>query len=202
MRCQPKDIFKPTALVKTLAKRNGDTDDIIHVIMSMDGQSDAYINKRAAECLRGRDNYETLDNVWAFIKANVRYKADAPGKEIIKSPAALFKMGYGDCKSFTIAAIALMRALGIKNLYFRFAAYPDSKGRMKTDITHVYARIGRSGREVILDAVHTRFDEEVEYAWKRDIQAHVSGIRQAKTTQNRPILKLFAFGLLAWALTQ
>lgn len=199
--CTPRAIFKLTTLRKTLVKKGADTEDIIKTILSMDGDADGFIDKSAAECLRGSDDYGTLDNVWKFIKRNVRYVADRSGNEVVKSPAALFKMGYGDCKSFTIAAIALMRALGIKNLYFRFAAYPDKRGRMETDLTHVYARIGRSGREVILDAVHTQFDDEVRYAWKRDIKAHVTGLPETTRSKNQ-FVTLIALGLLVWGISR
>ncbi len=207
MKCRPKDIFKTSALKGRVRFRDGDTDDIVKVIMDMDSMSDKYVDVEAAECLIGSDDYETLRNVWKFVKTNVTYRADARGKEVVKSPAALFEIGRGDCKSFSIAEVALLRALGFKGIRYRFAAYDGGR-----DVTHVYVVCKLRGQDVILDAVHSRFDDEVPYAWKKDIpaaRAHISGIgatRPDKSGTHRwckfSFTKLFALGLIAWGITR
>lgn len=203
MQCDPKNIIKTSALKERIRYKDGDTDDIVKVILDMDSMSDKYVDAEAAQCLFGSDDYETLRNVWKFVNGNIQYKADARGKEVVKSPAALFSIGKGDCKSFSIAEVALLRALGFKGIRYRFASYNNN-----ADVTHVYVICKLRGEDVILDAVHSRFDDEVNYAWKRDIAAtktHVSGIGSnpsASYSGRFSFVKLFALGLIAWGITR
>lgn len=178
--------------------RDGDTEDIVTTIFRMDKLADQYINVKAAQCLRGATDYDTLRNIWRFVKSNVRYKTDRPGKEIVKSPAALFTLKSGDCKSFSIAEAELLRSLGFKGIRYRFAAY----GRDK-EVTHVYIVCKLKGEDVILDAVYGQFDAEHPYSWKKDIPAAkrdsaVSGIH-GHSPANYSFSQIFGFGLVAWA---
>lgn len=195
MRCNPRDIVKDSPLTERIRYKNGETNDIIKVIMDMDKVADKYVDPEAAQCLAGSDDYETLRNIWKFVKGNVRYKADKRGKEVVKSPSALFAIGQGDCKSFSIAEVALLRALGFKGIRYRFTSYDGG------DITHVYVVCKLGGKDVILDAVHSRFDSEVAYAFKKDVRASTSnGIGAMPTENGNHFLKLFALGLIAWGL--
>jgi predicted transglutaminase-like cysteine proteinase len=199
--CSPRTIIAPPRGRADVRYQNGDTRDIITVILDADADSDQSVNRDAVECLRGATDYDTLRNVWKFVRSNNTYRADRPGHERVKSPAALYADGHGDCKSYSIAEVALLRALGFKGIRYRFAAY--SAG----DFTHVYVVCRSMGRDVILDAVHTRFDDEVRYTRKRDYQAatstavsglpapvHVSG-----TISN--IMVLGGLALAFWAFT-
>lgn len=205
-RCDPSTIIKTSPLNERTRYRDGDTQDIVTVIMDMDAVSDKYVDAEAAQCLVGADDYDTLRNVWKFVKRNVRYKADSRGKEVVKSPAALFTIGKGDCKSFSITEAALLRALGFKGIRYRFAAYNGGR-----DVTHVYVVVKSGGQDVILDAVYEEFDAEHRYTWKRDIpaaRAHISGIGATRTKSGTStgcqlsFTKLFAWGLIAWGITR
>lgn len=198
MTCNPRNIIKPSQATERIRYRSGDTDDIITVIMDMDAKADKSIDPNEVECLRGRDGYETMHNVWRFVKQNVRYKPDARGKEKVKSPAALFRVGTGDCKSFSIAEVALLRALGFTNIRYRFTAYTPGG-----DVTHVYVVCRYAGRDVIMDAVHSRFDEEVPYSWKMDKKAAtgingISGISPVGI--GTPFTHILSYGLIGWGL--
>lgn len=198
MACTPKNIILSSPLERTLRYKNGRTKDIVQVIMDMDTVADEYVDAEAAECLRGKTDYATLRNVWAFVKGNVRYSPDPRGKETVKSPAALFKMGVGDCKSFSIAEAALLRALGFRDVRFRFAAYGGS-----SQVTHVYVTCKSGGRTVILDAVYDHFDKEEPYDWKQDIRAadaRISGLPTGKA--HIPMTAVLGLGLIAWGLTK
>lgn len=191
-RCNPTAIIIPSKQRTETRYRNGSTADIMRVIADADRQADAHIDPDGVQCLVGRNDYETARNVWTFVKRNVRYRADRPGLEVVKSPRALITSGVGDCKSFSITEAAILRALGFRNIRYRFASYAPG------DFTHVYvvARIG--GRDVVMDAVHTKFDDEVPYYRKRDIPAAkaigVAGIRgDISNTFNLVALGLGAF---------
>jgi len=155
MSAQVRNIIAPPRNTSALRYRDGMTRDIISVILEQDALSQRDIV--AAERLRGRDDMDTLRNVFNFVKKNVRYRADRPGKEVVKNPAALFASGVGDCKSFSIAIVSLCRALGFRNLSYRFAAYAPG------DVTHVYPVCYLGGEPVILDAVYGKFDREAPF---------------------------------------
>jgi len=165
MICRQRHIVRPPQGKSVVKFQHGNTADIVAVIQQQDAVSDRDIDATAAACLRGRNQTETLENIFRFVKGNIRYRADRPGTERVKSPAALFGDGVGDCKSYSIAIVALARALGINDLRYRFTAYEAG------DVTHVYpvARVG--GRTVILDAVYGRFDRELSYHHKKDVPA-------------------------------
>lgn len=167
--CRPSDIILKSPMAEKTRHRNGDTDDIIETILAMDADSDRWVNAESAKCLRGATLHDTLHNVWAIVKRNNTYRADRPGHERVKSPGALFASGYGDCKSFSIAEGALLRAFGIRYKY-RFAAYAPG------DYTHVYVVAATPQGWVPLDAVHDAPFEEVRYWKKKDIAPKNSGI--------------------------
>lgn len=173
--CSPKHIINHSDQLEKVRHRNGDTADIIEVILEMDADSARWINTGAAECLRGQTVYETLRNVWRFVKHNITYRADQPGHERVKSPGALFASGKGDCKSLSIAEGALLRALGIRYKY-RFTAYRPG------DYTHVYVVAQTPDGWLPLDAVYSAPFEEERYYKKRDIapaSAAMNGLGKA-----------------------
>ena len=172
--CRPDRVIKKSPQWEITRHRDGETDDIIETILYADGKSRGFV-LAGVDCLRGPSEYDTLRNVWRFVKYNIRYRADRPGHERIKSPGALFASGYGDCKSFSVAIGAMLRALGIPFRY-RFAAYDSG------DYSHVYVVADGVRGPVILDAVYEEFDEEHPYWRKTDIRpkgsASVKGINE------------------------
>jgi predicted transglutaminase-like cysteine proteinase len=168
MACDPKHVIKDS-LEKVILDQKGNTGNIIEIIFKADEISDSYINKNNVECLRGKNDYETMRNVWGFVKRNVRYKADKAGLEQVKTPGALFKIGKGDCKSFSIAIVARLRSLGYNRIYYRFTAYEPG------DVSHVYVvAYTQQGQKIILDSVYDFFDAEAPYYYKKDIPARVT----------------------------
>lgn len=176
MTCNPSKIIKAARGESYVVNPNGGTLDIVQAIIAADKKADQYIDQKAVKCLLGENKYETLNNVWRFVKNNLTYRADRPGYEVVKSPGALFDKGRGDCKSYSIATAAILRALGFTGIRYRFVSYK------KGDYTHVYVVCKLSGKDVILDAVYTGFDREAAYTRKQDIPASgpvaVSGIGQ------------------------
>lgn len=161
-QCHPAKLIRNSPQTEIVRHRDGDTPDIIETILWMDAHSGRWVVMENVECLRGDTDEETMLNVWRFVKQNVRYKADRPGHERVKSPGALYTSGTGDCKSFSISEGALLRALGIPYRY-RFAAYTPG------DFTHVYVVAKTRTGWVPLDAVHDAPFEEVPYHKKKDI---------------------------------
>jgi hypothetical protein len=165
MAPNPRHIIRPAAGTRMVIYRDGNTSDIVRVIMLADKDSERFVIKSGLTHLRGDDDRDTLENIYAFVKGKTRYKADRPGHEIIRSPAYLFESGVGDCKSLSIAVGALCRAFGIPYRY-RFI----SQGG-KRNLHHVYVVASADGKDVILDAVHRSFDSEPTYSRRVDIRA-------------------------------
>lgn len=168
MFCSPENIINQAKGYEVIVHPNGDTADIIAAIMAADKKADSYINKDAVSCLVGRNNMQTLENVWRFVKSNVTYRTDRPGLEKVKSPGALFhQVGKGDCKSFSISIAAILRALGFSGIHYRFVGFKNRPG----EYTHVYVVVKNGSNEVILDSTIGRFNYEVPYKIKKDIAA-------------------------------
>lgn len=152
---------------------NGSVSDIISGIL-VATQFGARFTKRFAPMLRGRDDISTLRNVWQFVRRNIAYRRDADGNEIIKSPGRTWQDRYGDCKSMSVKAASLLDNLGYKYFY-RVAFYdPDQPNQ-----GHIYpVAVLPGGRQVAIDAVHPRFDEEYRYWKKRDYspKGKISGL--------------------------
>lgn len=161
---QPSSIIKPSSGQRRMMYRDGDTGDIIRVIMHADRLSGQFVNKSTLDDLRGPDDYRTLENIYWFVKKNIRYHADQSGHEIVRSPGYLFDTSTGDCKSMSVAIGALCRAFGIPYLY-RFV-----RQRGASNYHHVYPVAIIGDDEVILDAVHRTFDSEPAYTKKLDLK--------------------------------
>jgi len=168
-RCDP---IIASRQIDNLIYKNGNTADIIKTILFADQRSAEFVNKDAVGCLVGRNEMDTLKNIWSYVKKNHRYTPDKPGWERVQSPGSLKASKKGDCKSFSVMAAALLRALGFR-YKFRFADYKNY------DYEHVYVvAYSASGREIILDAVHDYFNDEVYYQRIMDKlpKAQVGGI--------------------------
>lgn len=140
--------------------QNGDVKDIIRVILQADGLSAKYTRELAKQ-LQQADEYETMRAIWHFVKDNVRYTRDKAGHEVVQLPGAMWRGRKGDCKSFSIFIGSILKNLGVKYRY-RVAFYDPAN----PDSGHIYPIATLSdGTEVVLDAVHNRFDEEVRF-WK------------------------------------
>lgn len=192
-RCRIDRMIKASPQWEITRHRDGDTADIIETILHADARAGSFILP-GVECLEGDTQYQTLRNVWDFIKKNLKYRPDRPGHERIKSPGALFASGYGDCKSYSVATGAILRYFGIPYRY-RFAAYDAG------DYTHVYIVADGEEGDVILDSVYTRFDAEHPYHHIHDIRpasspAVMNGL-PAKTDTGAA-LTAFLLGFAAW----
>lgn len=147
----------------------GNTDQIMTVIMAVANKE--HLGKQVekfSEAFRAQpgQQYEKLGELWAYVRSSIPYVPDPAGVQKIKHPARTWEdaeRGEGsDCKSMSIFIRFCLYNLGIPH-FLRFASYIPSKR-----IQHVYVVALLNGQEVILDTVYEKFDEEVEYTWKKD----------------------------------
>lgn len=163
---RPQHIILPPEGTRTVVYRNGGTRDIIRAILAADRVSARYVCREHLHQLQGATDYDTLRNIWRFVRANVAYRADRPGHEIVRSPGYLFSSAQGDCKSMSLAVGALCRAFGLAYRY-RFVA----QGSAQQDYHHVYVVATLpDGADVPVDCVYHRFDAEAPYRRRLDIR--------------------------------
>lgn len=163
---------------------NGDTQDIVATMLSMDKRAAAETTK-LAPTLAGGSVHTTCLNIFQFIKQHIRYQEDPSGQQWVQSPAALFQRGVGDCKSFAIFAASVLKNLGIKHFY-RFTAPSAS-----TDYGHVFLIVPNGTGYITLDATLPEFNKEaktpkrIDYAG--DMPRGCAGIGRAAVGATRQL---------------
>lgn len=182
----------PSPGTVTTVTENADIARIIAAIMDADEMSKPF-TAQFARYLKGHDDYETLHNIWNFVKSEIKYVRDRPGDEVVKSPGQLWATKKGDCKSFSIFIGSILNNLGY-NYKYRVAIYSP----LTPQQGHIYpVVILPDGEEVVVDAVHTKYDDEAKYykAWDytpgtkgRKAVSGISGIGSTST----PILAALA----------
>lgn len=154
--------------VNQIITNNGDTSDIINVVMyAYDIEKDPQI-KVLAEKLKANTDFDTCKNIWKYLIENVKYKADSEGNsgEMVRTPARLLVDGTGDCKSYSLFTAVILRWLGIPHV-FRFVSYGKNK-----EATHVY--VVATDKNIVIDAVsavqlNTSFNHEIKFTYKCDM---------------------------------
>ncbi len=142
---------------------NGNTRDIMNTVIFADGKAGAYC-AQLAQALKGADQVQTCYNIWKFWKENVKYAEDQDGVQLIKSPAVLYHLGEGDCKSYSVAVAACLKQLNI-NYAYRFITQTASE-----PFHHVYIIAYTNKGTVLIDCVIDFFNKENPYERKKDIQ--------------------------------
>ena len=154
------------------------TKDIIDLILEAD-RLDSETEFEIPPGLEGRDDVETAENVWKFVKSNIRYKEDDATKfQDVRTAARALQDGRCDCKCFSVTIIGIMRAMGFEDLYYRFTGSTDPKtGEKDTEYTHVYVVWKPDGHEIPIDGTFNRFGKEVPYLFKMDKKANQPKLR-------------------------
>lgn len=143
-------------------KQEGNTGDIVEAILSAE-QWNQDQTAALAQHLKGGSPRETLRNVWFFVRNYIKYRKDLPGYERVKLPSKTWADREGDCKSMSVFIAGLLKNLDIPAKY-RFVSY-----RKGEPVSHVYVvAMPKGERQVIMDAVHSKFDNEVPYKSKKE----------------------------------
>lgn len=134
-----------------IVHQNGSTQDIINTILMADKEA-----KDDTRFFANAFHSSNLKALWQFVRNNIKYKEDPDGDERVMSPAATWKKGKADCKSMSIFITSVLKNMCIPYKY-RFVAWQPG------NVTHVYPVAIVDGKEIILDAVHKRYNEEVPF---------------------------------------
>lgn len=140
-----------------IVKRNGNVTDTVAEMKKVI-KANAWQTKKLARLLKGKDTYDTCQNIWNFLFTHIKYKEDDEGKEQLRTPALSWSIRKSrgiDCDDFTLFAGCLLYNLHIPQ-YIRIARYEG-----KSYFQHVYPVIPLEDKKYItLDAVLDEYDAE------------------------------------------
>lgn len=120
---------------------------------------------KLAPILEKSNVFDTCENIYKFIKLNIRYEKEPNTRQTVKTLKRVLHPaeGFGDCKHYSIIAGALCKALGYP-VYFRVI---DQLGRWN----HIYVVVKYPGEpDIIIDACYPYFDRQANYFKKKDIK--------------------------------
>ena len=66
-----------------------------------------------ANSLKGNTQAETFQNIWDFVRQNIRYQNDEKGIEQLRTPQRTLHDKIGDCDDFSILISAILTNLNI-----------------------------------------------------------------------------------------
>lgn len=148
---------------RTIIFKDGDTEDIIKVIMIGEKRFEKYgkdfckwVNHHFTADMQG------LEKLWKTVRYDYEYRTDKEGVQDIKTPPALHRIGKGDCKSKTLFVNAVLRCLDIP-YKIRFTAYG-----IDNTVKHVYTIAYLNNKKIIIDTVYDHFNKEALYSFKKD----------------------------------
>jgi len=188
-----------------ILKDQQNTDDIINEILKGHNQYSSQY-KNISSFFIGSTPKKTLNNIWEFLKKEVKYKVEPESKQTIKSPSAIIATGKttgSDCKNYSLFTAGILNNInktGIQKIpfCFRFTGYKffDSNPQ------HVFiVAYPGTDNEIWCDAVLNKFDYKKPYTIKidkkpKDMLVGISGIgAKPKTFAGkilRPVLKVAA----------
>jgi hypothetical protein len=150
----------------TVVKDNATTPDIIEALLNATpaavNQCKGYVYKMIE---KSGNPLVDAERCCRYIRANVNYKADGFSEQNIQLPGRMFKnTKQADCKSFSLAFVGMMEALGY-DAGFRFASYRPNKIP-----THVYNFVLCNGKKYIFDACIENLKESPRHTYIQDMK--------------------------------
>jgi hypothetical protein len=112
------------------------------------------------------DPVKDTERACRYVRGLVSYKQDGFSEQKIQLPARLLKdTKVGDCKSFSLAVLSIITAMGYKG-GFRFSSYKQNKIP-----THVYNFVfDNSGKKITFDACVESLKESPRYTYIKDME--------------------------------
>jgi len=152
---------------------NGDIITGIHSLVE-DATKDV---RELAPLFKHSSTKKTAFAIWYFLRTRAVYVKDDENKQQIRLPRRFIwdtakNKNSGDCKSFALFTVSILRALGLP-AYFRYASY--SPGRKNP--SHVYAFTkDKRGREIIIDGCYPYFDKQKKYTFVKNYDMTVTSL--------------------------
>lgn len=155
------------------------------------------------------DLKSTCQNLWNFLKKNIKYHIESENQQKIMSPTAILTLAKNDCKNFALFINGILDSLKRKKKFknkivYRFASYK----LLDENPHHVFAvAIDDNGNEIWIDPVLPTFNNRKTYYHKIDYsmplysisgtQVGLFGSQKAKKAYNRSVDEANSKGLPA-----
>jgi len=158
----PKPNYKTTVLYSDAF--NG---DIIQALNSLAPGSENKVRDLAPK-FKSDSPRKTAYKIWRFLRKNGRYVRDSNESQNIREPNrfiydTFLKQNSGDCKSFTLFTISILRALNLP-AFIKYAGYIPGLEKP----SHVYAyTLDTNGQPVLIDGCYPSFNREKKYSYSQ-----------------------------------
>jgi len=178
--------LQPLQGTKKVIVENQSTGDIIEGILDTHKRYQNQYDKIYKYFIGGSLN-ETCNNIWQFLKDNVKYYVEPQRLQTLRSPAAILSKA-ADCKSYSLFANGILDAYRRNenknfDVCYRFAGYTKPKR-----IEHVFSVcIDKKGNEIWTDAVLNGFNDRFTIpVYSRDKKINnMALVAMAGVPQNR-----------------
>ena len=153
---------------KILAKPNGNTYDIIDALINISPQAIDQVKPKINKLINVTgDAYKDALQIAAYIRKNVKYKADGYENQNIQLPGRVLNdTKQADCKTFSLLFLSMMKAAGHKAGY-RFASYRANKIP-----THVYNWIIYKNNLLTFDTCVPHLKESPRHTYIKDMDVN------------------------------
>lgn len=120
----------------------------------------------------GNSVEQTAKNIFNFLKGNTKYFMESADKQTVKSPAAILKEKYIDCKNYALFAGGILDAINRSGLmYIPFSYRFVSHNLFNTDFNHVFIVVNPDTyNELYIDPIpeNTNIYKTVPYYYHTD----------------------------------
>ena len=141
--------------------------DIIKALNSLVPGAASKVKKLAPEFAAASPRL-TAYKIWRFLRKYGRYVRDSNESQNIREPNrfiydTFLKQNSGDCKSFTLFTVSILRALGLP-AFIKYAGYIPGLEKP----SHVYAfTLDTNGQPVIIDGCYPSFNREKKFTYSQ-----------------------------------
>jgi type II secretory pathway pseudopilin PulG len=175
-----KYVPRPDGRENVLAA-NAKNNDIILSIHALAGEATADV-QQLAKHFKAPTVKQTAFKIWYFLRTRAKYVRDSNERQQIRLPRRFIHdtanmANSGDCKSFSLFTISILRALGLP-AYLRYAGYIPGKQQP----SHVYAYTkDAAGREIIIDGCYPYFDKQKNFTFVKNYDMTVTSLSGTET---------------------
>ncbi|TSE03242.1 hypothetical protein [Aquimarina algiphila] len=157
----PKSIQNDTVIVGAGKARLQDTLQLMQKVIAETLDDTVVLAKK----LNAKNRYEVCRNIWNFVYGHIQYTMDTTGIEQVRRPSRTWadRTTGVDCDCYTVFIGSILTNLGIP-YQMRITKYGGKK-----HFQHIYPIVPFKGGHITIDCVADRFNYEVPYSEKKDI---------------------------------
>jgi hypothetical protein len=163
--------FGKALMVNNVIKKDADLDDTMKKIGEMlpKYHNQAYKIAQKLKEESGRDVYNLCKKIWEFIYTHIQYRLDDENTEQLRTPNRIWadRIKGVDCDDYSILISSILICLGVPHK-LRLAEY-ENKGYYQ----HIYVVVPHAGKEIIMDCVKDRFNQEHAYTHIKDTKIKI-----------------------------